>query len=219
MDSERRTGIQISHKSNQAEISIVGEGIKIIASEKPITSSFVNDWGKVYFLLDCSGSMKRGKLDQAKTGIINFARDAFTKHYYTGIIKFSNKAEHLSEPTNNIDILQNIMKAIRAGGSTNLTDAIKMAYERFKDFTGSKVIVIATDGMPDEIKGSLVAANNAKTAGIEIITIGTDDADIEFLEMLASRTELVNKVSNEMWAQAISESSLLLPSPKSIIPK
>lgn len=219
MDIERRVGIQLSRNPNHAEVSVADGGIKIIASEKPISTSFVADWGKVYFLLDSSGSMKREKLDKAKTGILDFAREAIHKHYYTGLIKFSDKAEHLCEPTNDVDILKNVIKVIHSGGSTNLTDAIEMAHARLKSFTGSKVMVIATDGMPDKIKSSLVAANNAKTAGIEIITIGTDDADIEFLKMLASRTELVNKVSNDMWAQAIYESSLLLPSPKSIIPK
>jgi uncharacterized protein with von Willebrand factor type A (vWA) domain len=219
MESEKRTGIQISPKPNRTEITISGGGIKIVASEKPIATHFVTDWGKIYILLDCSGSMKREKLDQAKTGITNFAGDAFKKHYYVGLVKFASKAEHLCEPENNIENLQNILKGIRAGGSTNLTAAIKMAHSKLKYFSGSKVIVVATDGMPDEVKSSLIAANNAKTDGIEIITIGTDDADIDFLKMLASRTELSTKVSSDMWAQAISESSLLLMSPKSIIPK
>ncbi len=219
MDSEKRTGIQISLRPNNAELSIDGGGIKIVASEKPIVTSFVTDWGKIYILLDCSGSMKREKLEQAKVGITDFSRDAFKKHYYVGLVKFSGKVEHLCEPTNNIENLQNILKGIRAGGATNLTQAIKIAHSKLKDFTGSKVMVIATDGMPDEVKSSLIAANNAKGDGVEIITIGTDDADMEFLKMLASRTELSNKVASDMWAQAISESSLLLMSPKSIIPK
>lgn len=219
MESEKRTGIQISHKPNNAEITVAGGGIKINASDKPVVTRFVADWGKIYVLLDCSGSMKREKLDQAKTGISDFTKDAFKKHYYVGLIKFASKAEHLCEPTNNLENLQNILKGIRSGGSTNLTAAIKMAHLKLKDFSGSKVIVIATDGMPDEVKSSLIAANDAKADGIEIITIGTDDADVDFLKMLASRTELSNKVSSDRWAQAISESSLLLMSPKSIIPK
>jgi uncharacterized protein with von Willebrand factor type A (vWA) domain len=219
MDSEKRTGIQISQKTKNADISIVSGGIKISASQMPIKTSLAADWGKIYILLDCSGSMKRGKLDQAKIGISDFVRDALKKQYYVGLIKFSDKAQSLCEPTSSAEILQKNIVNIRAGGSTNLTDAIKLAHLSLKDFSGSKVIVIATDGMPDNVKTSLVSANNAKASGIEIITIGSDDADVEFLKMLASKTELGRKVSSEMWAQGIYESSKLLPSPKSIIPK
>jgi len=219
MDIEERKGIQITHKRDNEEISIVGGGIKIAASGKPISTSFVVNWGRIYIVVDCSGSMIGNKLEQAKSGVIDFAKDAFRKDYLVGIIKFSSKAEHLSEPTNDIAILQNKIKSIHASGSTNLTAAIKMAYSKLIDFTGSKVIVIATDGMPDNVKSSLKEANNAKTDGIEILTIGTDDADIEFLKKLASRTELSKKVPSEMFAQAILEASLLLASPKSIKPK
>jgi len=163
--------------------------------------------------------MVGNKLDQAKSGIEDFSKDAFKKNYLVGIIKFSSRVEHLSDPINDIAILQYKMKNIHASGSTNLTAAIKMAHSKLADFTGSKVIVIATDGMPDNIKSSLKEADIAKADGIEILTIGTDDADIEFLKKMASRTELSNKVSSDMFAQAISEASFLLASPKSIKPK
>jgi len=219
MDSEKRTGIQISHNTNNKEISIVSGGIKIIASEKPIASSFIVNWGRIYIMLDCSGSMKGKILDQAKLGVINFARDAFKKEYLVGFIKFSDGAEHLCEPTNDINVIQDKIKDIRASGSTNMTDAIKLAHSKLKNFAGTKVMVVATDGMPDNIKTSLVEANNAKSDGIDIITIGTDVADVEFLKLLASRTELSAKVKSDKFAQGISEASLLLMSPRSIIPK
>jgi uncharacterized protein with von Willebrand factor type A (vWA) domain len=218
-NTEKRTGIQISQKPADTEISTTGGGIKIAASEKPISSSFVVNLGRIYVLLDCSGSMKGSKLDQAKMGILDFTRDAFKKDYQVGLIKFSSKAEQLCEPTNDIGILQNAMNKLKASGSTNMTAAIKAAHAQFKDFTGSRVMVIATDGMPDSVKSSLEAATNAKAEGIEIITVGTDDADIEFLKKLASRNELGNKVSSDMFSKAISATSLLLTSPKSITPK
>jgi molecular chaperone DnaK len=217
MGSEEKVSIQTSSKQNNAEVSCIGGGIKITASEKPITASFVSNWGKIYILMDCSGSMKREKLDQAKVGITDFTRDALKKHYYVGLIKFSDNADHICDPTSDIESLRKMVQVIRAGGSTNMTDAIKLAHSKLKEFNGTKVLVIATDGMPDNVKSSLVAANNAKADGIEIITIGTDDADLEFLKMVASRTELSSKVSNDKWAQAISKSSLLLMSPKSIV--
>jgi molecular chaperone DnaK len=217
MDTEKRTGIQLSHQPDNHEISIVNGGIKIIASDKPISTSFEVKWGAVYILLDCSASMQKGqKLDRSKFGIIDFAKDAFKKYYRVGIITFSYKAELISEPTNDIDVLQNKIKDIRADGATNMTDALKLAYSKLKDFIGTKVIVVATDGMPDSVKNSLDAANAIKTDGIDIIAIGTDDADKEFLKKLASRNELSSKVTSDMLAQAITAASLLLTSPEVI---
>jgi uncharacterized protein YegL len=219
MESEKRTGIQISQAAGNKEVSIVDGGIKISASEKPVASSFAVKWGRIYVLLDCSGSMKGKKIDQARQGTIDFARDAIKKEYKVGVIKFSGKAEHLCEPTSDIEEIKNSIKDLRASGSTNLTAALKIAREKLKGIDNPRVIVVATDGMPDSVKGSLVAANAAKDDGIDIITIGTDDADREFLKLLASRSELSAKVSSENLARAIYDASLLLMSPKSIIPK
>jgi len=57
-------------------------------------------------------------------------------------------------------------------------------------------------------------AGEAKNAGIEIITIGTDDADEEFLRLLASRKELATKVIREQLGQAIADAAKMLPAPK-----
>jgi Ca-activated chloride channel homolog len=216
MNAENKTGIQISHKPGTADISIVGGGIKINASAKPISSQFATKWGWTFVLLDCSGSMKGPKLDQAKKGMVDFARDAFKKQYQVGFIKFSTRAELLCDPTNDIAILQNKIKDIRADGSTNMTEAIKIAYSKLVELDSTKVIVIATDGMPDHVRHSLEEADKAKAAGIDIIAIGTDDADQKFLQKLASKTELSSKVSPDMLAQAITAASSLLMSPRSI---
>jgi Mg-chelatase subunit ChlD len=210
--SEEKTGIQISPKSSTG-ISIVGGGIKILASGKPVTASFVPQWGQVYIILDCSGSMKGQKIEQSKQGILEFAQDAFIKNYRVGFIKFSSKAEMLCEPTDNTGLLEEKTKNLRASGSTKLSAAIKIAHEKLRDFAGTKVMLIATDGMPDNVNKSLNAADDAKVDGIEILTIGTDDADREFLKKLASKSELSAKVSSDMFAQAISDASRLLSTP------
>ena len=218
MDKENRTGIQISHKPNE-EITTTNGGIKIIAATKPIAANFTTNQGSVYILLDCSGSMKGKKLGQAKEGIVSFTRDAFKKEYRVGLIKFGYEAEHLCGPVNDIQIIENKTEGVSAGGSTNLTDAIKTAHIKLKDCTGLKAMVIATDGMPDNVKSSLKAADNVKADGIDIITIGTDDAKTEYLKRLASQSELSTKVTSDEFAQAITSAASLLMSPKGLQPK
>jgi Mg-chelatase subunit ChlD len=219
VDNEQRTGIQISNNPAHQEVTVTRSGVTINASEKPIIANFIANWGNIYILLDCSGSMKGSKLDQAKKGILDFAKDAFKKNYRVGLVKFSDNAEHLCEPTNDINILQSKLQGLRADGWTNLTAAMIIAHSKLKDFSGIKVMVIATDGMPDSVRSSLKEAEKAKADGIAIITIGTDDADKKYLQKLASRNELSAKVDSNLFAQTISAASLLLTSPKEIKPR
>jgi uncharacterized protein YegL len=78
------------------------------------------------------------------------------------------------------------------------------------------VIVIATDGRPDSKRNAIKEAEKAKADNIDIITIGTDDAEQDFLKKMATRAELGNKVTREVFSQAISDASKLLPPPRSI---
>ena len=48
MVSDKRTGIQIRNTSIQKDISIVGGGIKIEASQKPIATNFTANEGWIY---------------------------------------------------------------------------------------------------------------------------------------------------------------------------
>lgn len=217
--SKQSKGIEIVKQQPTPGISIVSGGINIDASGKAMATQFEINWGRVYILLDCSTSMTGNKLEQAKKGIIEFAKDAILKEYLTGLIKFDSSAKHICEPVTDVGYLQGHMKGIAASGSTNMVDAIKMAHERLKDIDCSRVIVIATDGQPDDVNKTIKVGDLAKDDGIEIITIGTDDADQKFLKRLASRNDLGTKVSKEMFAITISSAYKLLPSPKSVIPK
>lgn len=216
---DKRKGIDIVNQPQSAGISLVGRGIRIDASGKPIEAHFEQNWGKVYMVLDCSRSMAGYKIDQAKQGVLDFAKDAIGKKYLVGLIKFSTNATHLSELTKDIGYLEAQMKSVTASGTTNITEAIRMAHEGLKNLGGSRVMVIATDGQPDNVNDSLNEGMSAKRDGIEIITIGTDDAVQEFLKKLASRSDLGTRVSTDMFAKAISSAHLLLPSPKMMVPK
>ena len=166
----------------------------------------------VYLLLDCSSSMAVGtKLAQAKNGAFSFSQEAIEKRYAVGLIQFSSIASHLTEPLNDTSNLKPHIDGIKADGSTNMADAIRMAIGKLQDRFVQRVIVIVTDGMPDSREAALSAANDAKSKGIDIITIGTDDADTDFLRQIASRTDLVVSVNREQLQEGITSAARLLP--------
>lgn len=174
--------------------------------------------GSLYILLDCSGSMEGEKLNKAKKGSLNFAKEAQIKGYAIGLVKFDSDATHICKPLRDISVLSHYLEGIKAGGSTNIADAIQLAKQKLLNKTGFRVMVIVTDGEPTDgeptpREATLKAAKEAKIIGIDIITIGTDDADRNFLSKLASKTELSVKVKRDQLEKGITSMTKLLPQP------
>lgn len=211
-----KKGIQLIKTEQSSGISLEIGHTTIKSQGHPISVRFEKQTAYVYLVIDTSGSMANDKLEQAKQGILDFAKDAFRKEYAVGLISFNTTAVHISEPTYDVGLLKNRVRELHATGSTNMAEGIKMAHSHLKKGANNRVIVIATDGLPDNARDALNEAGKAKEDKIDIITVGTDDANQEFLKKLASRSELGKKVAREVFSQAISSTSNLLPPPKSI---
>lgn len=169
----------------------------------------------VYLVVDCSSSMGEGnKMNQAKKGAVGFADEAQTKGYSVGLIQFALYAEHILEPQNELTSFDVNVERMTANGSTNMAAAIQMAIDKLIDRAGEKVMCIVTDGMPDDKKAALDAANETRKKGIDIMTIGTDDADKGFLEELATRKELSLRISRDQLEQGIVSMAKMLPEKK-----
>lgn len=166
----------------------------------------------VYVALDCSGSMAdMGKLRMAKAGANEFADDALKKGYRVGLISFDSTALCAMEAQQVQGLINTHLNKLEARGSTNMAAAINLARALLTMNTGERVIMIVTDGMPDDHDMTLQSAKDAKLAGIDIMTLGTDDADRTFLELLASRKELSTKVARQHLQEGIASMAKLLP--------
>ena len=173
--------------------------------------NFTSTFGKIFLLIDCSGSMSGYQITQAKDGALGFAREAIEKGYSVGIIRFNSQAELIIEPTGQIKTLDDIIPRLTSDGSTNMSQAIDIAIKHLGRQFGEQIICIITDGMPDNREETLRLASIAKRRGIDIMTIGTDDADRDFLEQLATRKELSVKVEPTKLRREIVNMAKLLP--------
>ncbi len=169
---------------------------------------------QVYLLLDISGSMDEAKLAQARRGGTKFAVDAIGRGYRVGVIQFSSWATLKVEPTENRWAIERGLTDIGPRATTNMASAIKLATEHLGSGEGDRAIVLVTDGFPDSEPKALAAAAKAKRQGITIITIGTDDADRDFLSRIASAKGLSQKVKRQDLHIAIADSARLLPAKK-----
>ncbi len=212
-----KKGIELTRTDEPTEVSVNIGSTKFKPGGQPASVRLKQQEAYVYLVIDTSASMRAGKLEQAKRGATSFAKDAFNKEYLVGLIAFSSNTKHICPPTNDIKVLEPHIMSMSTGGSTNMAEAIKVAHYHLHRTDKTQVIVIATDGAPDHKRNALKEAEKAKADNIDIITIGTDDADQDFLKKLATRAELGKKVAREVFSQAISNASNLLPPPKSII--
>jgi Mg-chelatase subunit ChlD len=212
-----KKGIELFRKDTPKQVSITIGTTRVNTQGKPVQVRFEKQMARVFLVVDCSGSMAGDKLGQAKRGIIDFARDAFIKEYQVGLISFDTTAKLVCEPTYDISVLSRGLEQVQPMGSTNMSEAIILAYNQLKKYDSTRVIVIATDGKPDNELDAITAGNIAKKDKMDIITIGTDDADQEFLKKLASKTQLAKKVAKEQFSEAISSSAMMLPAPKNIV--
>ena len=165
-----------------------------------------------YLLLDCSGSMAGDNLVQAKNGAINFSDEAIMKGYCVGVISFGSHADHVIQPVDDITKLSRSVKKLAVQGSTNMAAALHLAAEKFPSPTSDgAAVVLVTDGYPDDEEEALKAARRIKSLGVDIITIGTEDADLCFLEEIASRKDLAVPVKTEELCAGIESTVKLLP--------
>jgi len=165
---------------------------------------------EVLLLLDTSGSMAGRKWGQAQTGAIEFAGSARRGGYATALAVFADRAAMVCDPVLDETVLtRKIMKLSIGvvGGSTNLAAGLFLA-GKFKNLAA---VVVVTDGVSNDNKAALDSAGVLKSRGVEIICIGTDDADQTFLAALATRSELASYVPAHALASAIAEASRMLP--------
>jgi len=200
--------------SEDGRVVISGKGIKIYHQGKPIEGIPSSD-SHVYLLVDSSGSMAAGdKINQAKKGAVAFSKDAIALGYSVGLISFDSTASLLCDSTHNVETLELHISRIQLGAETHMSKAIQLAQHQLGTLRGTRAIVVVTDGVPNgpgDPQATLDAGEKAKAEGIDIITIGTDDADQEFLRRLATRSQLSVKVSRSQLRQAITSSVKLLP--------
>ena len=164
----------------------------------------------VLLLIDTSGSMAGAKIEQARKGAIDFAHSAITRSYSTALAIFADRAAMVCDPTADANIFAKKVARIDTGllgGTTDLAAGLILA-GKFRELAA---VVVVTDGQSNDNNSALEGAATLKARGIDIICIGTDDADKDFLRRLATRSDLATHVSSKNLGAAITDASRFLP--------
>ncbi|HEX3449242.1 MAG TPA: Hsp70 family protein [Isosphaeraceae bacterium] len=152
----------------------------------PETAEAAHELIRVFLLLDVSSSMTGQPLIEAQTAAREFLSKCDLTTMEVGLISFSTLVALQSVATSNARRLHAAVHRLEAEGSTNLTDALEMARGQLVSGDRKRYVVILTDGYPDAPQSALEQALAAREQGIEIVAIGTGDADRDYLRRLAS---------------------------------
>ncbi len=147
------------------------------------------DPARIFLLIDGSASMAGHPLMEAQQAARAFLDKCDFTAVEVGLIAFSDQVVLQCEATSNARKVQAALVRLEADGTTNLSDALEMARERLSARDRRRYIVILTDGYPDSTQAAVDQAKLARDEGIEIVAIGTGDADLEYLRRLASTQE------------------------------
>ena len=166
----------------------------------------------VILAVDCSSSMEGDKIRQARRGALEFGQDAVRRGYQVGVIMFSSAAATrvVLRPSSALESFQASLEQLTASGSTAMANGIDLAVSEIGGRPGG-VICIVTDGAPNSQKDTIASARAARAKGIEIMAVGTDDADWKFLSQIVSRTELAAKVERVQFRAQIAGMAKKLP--------
>ncbi|MEK7509418.1 MAG: vWA domain-containing protein [Patescibacteria group bacterium] len=219
-DDKKSTGFEVTLPSQQRGTIVSNQGVTMsLKSGQAIHGNAVGG-DIVYLLIDCSTSMaEENKLEHAKKGALDFAKQAREKGYAIGLIKFAFEAEEVCAPLKDIARLAGHFETVHAMGNTNMAAALALACEKLKNTIGNRVAVLVTDGEPTEgepnpVDATLREAARMREYGIDIITIGTDDADEGFLRRIATRDDLAVMVERTQLERGVSSLVKMLPEPR-----
>ena len=164
----------------------------------------------VLLLIDTSGSMAGQKIEQARSGAIDFAHSAISKTYAAALAIFADRAAMVCDSTTDAAHFSNKIARVNVGlvgGTTDLAAGLTLANK----FLELAAVVVVTDGQSNDNNAALQVAATLKNRAIDIICIGTDDADSHFLRQLATRTDLATHVLAKNLRSAITDASRFLP--------
>lgn len=157
----------------------------------PVTQATHAQHVRVCLAIDVSGSMCGGALDEAKLAARAFLQKMDLASSSVGLVSFGSKAKTHVKAVQDARRLERAIESLSIDGSTKMCAGIREACTvLLQDASdGPKFIVLLTDGGPDSSSKALSAARECEKNGIDIVCIGTDDAEMDFLDRISSTRE------------------------------
>ncbi|HUY32919.1 MAG TPA: vWA domain-containing protein [Pirellulales bacterium] len=180
--------------------ALVGQLLLAATRGKPVASR------AICLLIDCSGSMlisgnareaAGAKLHEVKRAATAFVERRKDSNDLIAVIGFGDEIHRTSGLTHDRQQLQSAIAEVFDGRGTRMDKAITAGASELKELPGGlgddvpRTVLLFTDGMPDDPNATLAAAQSCRERKIQLVAIGTGDADTEYLGQLTGDPHLV----------------------------
>ena len=149
------------------------------------------------FVVDASGSMGANRrMESAKGAVLSLLLDSYQHRDRVGMVAFrGNRADVLLPLCSSVDLAYKRLKELPTGGRTPLAAGLEkglnlLTAEKRKDEGVIPVLVLISDGRANvsssykDIKMELLAlAEHARTEGVQVIVIDTEEVSKSFVKM------------------------------------
>lgn len=187
--------------------AILGELLAQAPSRHAVESSAAPT--ELCLLIDCSGSMAGGKLEEVLRAAASFARRQDLSRNPMSVVSFSTTAQPLIGLTSSTADIDRALAQLQPEGSTSMDLGLAAAGALLQQPVlnrqnhSSQAILLFTDGEPTEgplqaINSSIDvkertrrAAQSLRNAGTTIVAVGTGDANSDYLAELTGDRALV----------------------------
>lgn len=170
--------------------AILGESLLGATRSAPVTSNAMGP-RSICLVIDSSGSMRSGKLDEVRGAAKNFAQRQDLSRDRIGVVQFASDAKLAVPLTSDLGQIENAIDRLYADGSTAMNLGLQLAEDELSAAQSPQHILLFTDGQPTWPPLALSAARSVRRRGMQIIAIGTGDADRGFLSQLTGDPSLV----------------------------
>jgi len=156
---------------------LIGAGALALALSGPhFVTSVPTKNATVVICIDTSGSMRAQDIEPSRGEAAKAAAREFVDDVpagtRVGLVTFASAAELIQPPTDELDAVREAIERIPApDGGTAIGDALNVAAQQMPQ-TGTRVIVLLTDGVSNRGVEPVAASQAIGSKGIAIYTIG-----------------------------------------------
>lgn len=143
----------------------------------------------ISFVLDKSGSMGGNSMYQSKDAIRNSIA-SLSDSTNINLVTFSNDGNLECNLSQSKYMVMNLVEAVTANGGTNIASGLQMALDSLKGVSGTKVIILLSDGYDQEESQKVIDSvlGQAVAEDVIVYTIGLEGCDELYLQNIAALT-------------------------------
>lgn len=145
----------------------------------------------ICLLLDCSGSMSGSKLAEMKQAAGEFVQRQSQSHHQLAVVGFDDVARVAAPLTEQTTSVLTAVNGLQLGGGTNMADGLRTAAAALAAPADHKYVLLFTDGLPNSAPDTLSEASTCLAQQIQVVAVGTGDADAAFLGQVTRNPSLV----------------------------